>query len=175
MKTFSIFAACVMMAAMLLFSSPARAQTTAVHALHFDLGVDAGYPTGNLTIGSNFVLGGTARLAYGITNDFAVTFTSGADHFFSKINPATGHKYDSFGTIPIKAGGKYFFIPHIYVGVEGGIAKEEVDSGHGNTKTLVSSSLGWANKEWDVGVRYDNFSGQSDPYGFVVLRVAYGF
>ncbi len=45
-----------------------------------------------------FVLGGTARLQYGITNNFAVTLTSGADHFLVKIC-GTDIKYDSFGII----------------------------------------------------------------------------
>jgi hypothetical protein len=168
-------------AAVLFFTTNVKAQTTPAHALLFGIGVDAGLPTGNLTIGSNFVLGGTARLQYGISNNFAVTLTSGADHFFSKINPATGKVFDSFGIIPIKAGVKEFFVPSIYFGVEAGIGLEETDSGEGNTKFLVSPAIGWANNRWDIGFRYDNYSGndkhsgQSDPYGFVALRIGYGF
>jgi hypothetical protein len=158
------------------FITPAaKAQTTPAKALLFSAGADAGFPTGNLTIGSNFVLGGTLRLQYGISNSFAITLTSGADHFFSKINPATGMKFDSFGIIPIKAGIKEFFVPNIYFGIEGGVAVEETDSGAGNTKIIISPSVGWGEKHWDIGIRYDNYSGQNDPYGFVALRVAYGF
>ena len=159
----------------LLFTANVNAQTTPAKALLFSAGADAGFPTGNLTIGSTFVLGGTLRLQYGLTDNLALTLTSGADHFFSKINPATGKKFDSFGVIPIKAGLKYFFVPSIYFGIEGGIAIEETDNGVGNTKTLISPAVGWANNRWDVGVRYDNISGQLDPYGFVAIRVAYGF
>jgi hypothetical protein len=175
MKMLSKLITAVFITAALFFATNANAQTTPAKALLFSAGADAGFPTGNLTIGSNFVLGGTLRLQYGVTDNLAITLTSGADHFFSKINPATGQKFDSFGVIPIKAGIKYFFVPGIYFGVEGGIAIEETDSGVGNTKTLISPAVGWANKHWDVGVRYDNMSGQMDPYGFVAIRVAYGF
>ena len=121
------------------------------------------------------MLGGTARIQYGLTNSLAITLTSGADHFFSKVNPATGNKFNSFGIIPVKAGLKEFFIPSFYVAAEAGVAVEETDSGAGNTKFLLSPAVGWANNHWDVGIRYDHYSGQQDPYGFVAIRIAYGF
>jgi len=175
MKTLSKLTVALFTVAALFFTTTVKAQTTPANALRMSIGVDAGLPTGNLTIGSNFVLGGTIHLQYGITNNFDVSLASGADHFFSKINPATGTKFDSFGIIPVKAGVKWFFVPSFYVAGEGGVAVEETDSGAGNTKMLLSPELGWANTHWDVGVRYDHFSGQSDPYGFVAVRVAYCF
>lgn len=161
--------------AVLLIAIRANAQTTPAHAFRFSVGADAGIPTGNLTIGSNFVLGGTIRGHYGLSDNFALTLTSGADHFFSKINPATGKKFDSFGIIPVKAGFKEFFVPNIYLAAEAGWAVEETDSGAGNKKFLASPGAGWANSHWDIGLRYDQYIGQADPYGFVALRVAYGF
>jgi len=159
----------------LFFTIDLKAQTNPANVWMLSIGADAGFPTGNLTIGSTFVLGGTARLQYGVNNSLAVTLTSGADHFFSKKIPGTDVRYDSFGVIPIKAGVKQFFTPSIYVGLEAGVAFEQVDSGHGNTKFLVSPAVGWGSKHWDVSVRYDNYSGQDDPYGFVALRIGYGF
>jgi hypothetical protein len=175
MKKFSKLLATALTITGLFFTNNLKAQTTPANALWFSIGADAGDPTGNLRIGSVFVLGGTARLQYGITNNFAVTLTSGADHFFSKDMPGTDIKYDSFGIIPIKAGIKEFFVPNIYFGAEAGVGFEETDDGKGNKKFLLSPALGWANKHWDVGVRYDNYSGQNDPYGFVALRIGYGF
>ncbi len=162
-------------AAALLLTINLKAQTIPANTLRLAIGADAGYPTGNLRISSDFVLGGTIRLHYGVSNSFAITFTSGADHFFSKVIPGTNFKFDSFGVIPIKAGFKEFFIPNLYIAAEAGVGFEQVDSGHGNAKALLSPSLGWANKRWDVGVRYDNYIGQNDNYGFVALRIAYGF
>jgi hypothetical protein len=175
MKTLKKILAMASTVAVLSVAGHVNAQTTPAGAFRFSVGVDAGIPTGNLTIGSNFVLGGTIRGHYGLSNNFALTLTSGADHFFSKINPATGKKFDSFGIIPVKAGFKEFVVPNIYVAAEAGAAVEETDTGAGNTKFLVSPSVGWANTHWDIGVRYDNYTGQADPYGFVALRLAYGF
>lgn len=175
MKTLTKLIAAVFVAAALFFTTHVQAQTTPANALRMGIGFDAGIPTGFLRISSNLVLGGTIRLQYGITNNFAVTLTSGADHFLSKTNPATGTKFDSFGVIPIKVGVKEFFIPNVYVLLETGIAIEETDSGVGNTKFALVPALGYADKHWDVGVRYEHYSGQMDPYGFVALRIAYGF
>lgn len=43
--------------------------------------------------------------------------------------------------------------------------------------TIKMAKLGreLASKSWDVGVRYENYSGQSNNYGTVGLRIAYGF
>jgi hypothetical protein len=175
MKKVSKLMALVFTAMALCFATDVRAQTTPAGSLRMGIGLDAGIPTGNLTISSNFVLGGTIQLQYGISNSFAVTLTSGADHFFSKNNPATNMPYDSFGVIPIKAGVKEFFVPNIYLGIEAGVAIEETDNGVGNKKFAYSPALGYANKRWDVGIRYERYPDKGDPYGFVALRIAYGF
>jgi hypothetical protein len=175
MKKLSKLLAVAFTATALFFTTTVKAQTTPAHAIIFAIGPDAGLPTGNLTIGSNLVLGGSARLQYGITDNLAFTLGSGADHFLSKINPATGMRFDSYGIIPIKAGLKEFFVPNIYVAAEAGEGIEETDSGVGNKKLILSPTVGYANTHWDFGVTYVNFSGQMDPYGFVAVRVAYGF
>ena len=175
MKTLSKLITLTFTASVLLFTSDLKAQTTPANAFRLSIGADAGLPTGNLRIESNFVLGGTIRLHYGISDNFAVTLTSGADHFFSKTLPGTTFKYNSFGIIPIKAGIKEFFVPNIYFAAEAGVGFEQVDSGHANAKLILSPALGYADKHWDFGIRYENYSGQSDNYGFVALRLAYGF
>ena len=152
-----------------------KAQTTAPGALRLGIGADAGLPTGNLKIGATFVLGGTVSLQYGLSDRFAITLTSGADHFFPNYIAGTHIRYNSFGIIPVKAGFKAFFSPSVYFGAEAGIGIEQTNSGSGNKKFLVSPALGWANQHWDLSFRYDNYSGQNDPYGFVALRIAYGF
>jgi hypothetical protein len=161
----------------IFLTTSVKAQTTPAKGWVFSFGADAGVPTGPLKISSNLVLGGTPRFQYGITNNLAFTFTSGADHFLSKDIPGTNIKYDSYGVIPVKAGLKEFFVPNIYVGAEAGVAFEEVDTRDkpGHDKFLFSPAVGWANSRWDVGVRYDSYSGQNDNYGVVALRVAYGF
>jgi len=73
----------------------------------------------------------------------------------------------------VKVGAKFFFNSPIYFGAEAGAGFETNYAK--NTKLLLSPGLGWANKNWDVGVRYESLSGQSDNYGTVALRLAYGF
>src|ERR1700761_8276070 len=109
MKTsFKIIAAACLITAM-LFAQGAKAQTTSANAFRMGIGLDVSDPTGTAKIGSNFSMGANIRFQYGVTDNFALTFTSGADHFFMKTNPATGQRYDSFGIIPIRAGFKEFF------------------------------------------------------------------
>jgi len=93
--------------------------------------------------------------------------------------------YKSLGIVPLKAGIKAFFTNNVYFGAEvgagfetsvGGLYSGESSDGYKkDTKLIVSPALGWANNNWDVGVRYENFSGQSNNYGLVALRLAYGF
>ncbi len=175
MKLSSKLMAAVFAVTALFFVTGAKAQLTPAGTLQMGIGFDAGIPTGNLTISSDLVLGGTIALQYGITNNVAVTLTSGANHFLSKTDPNTGRPYDSFGIIPIKAGVKVYFAHNGYFGLEGGIGIEETDSGVGNTKYIVAPAVGYATKHWDVSIRYENDLGQMDNYGYVALRIAYGF
>jgi hypothetical protein len=177
MKKLSQLLAALFTVTAILLTTSVKAQTTPANHFVFSFGADVGVPTGPLKISSNLVLGGTPRFQYGLTDNLAVTFTSGADHFLSKDIPGTNTRYDSYGVIPIKAGLKEFFVPGIYVAAEAGVAFEELDKrdGSGHDKFLFSPSIGWANKRWDAGVRYDLYNGQNDNYGVVALRIAYGF
>jgi hypothetical protein len=175
MKTLSKLIAVALTVTAIFFTANVKAQTTAANTFNFNIGVETGIPTGNLRISSRFELGGTARLQYGVTNNFAITLTSGAFHNFGRDIPGTDLKYDSFGVIPIKAGIKEFFIPNIYFGIEAGVGLEITDSGWGQKKLDISPAVGYANKHWDIGVHYESFSGEEDKYGLVGLRIAYGF
>jgi len=175
MKTVSKLLAGALTITVMLSATMVRAQTTPANAFRFGIGIEAADPTGNARLGSNFVLGGTARLQYGITDSFALTLTSGAYHFFPIDKPGTNIKYQSYGEIPIKAGFKEFFTPNLYFGAEAGIGVEQTDSGVDPTRFLWSPAAGYANQHWDVGFHYDHFSDQSDHFGVVALRVAYGF
>jgi hypothetical protein len=152
--------------------------------LRFGIGVEGGIVTGNAHDFSNLELGGTGRLQYGVSNNFAITLTSGYYNFFGKTEPGTNDKYQSLGMVPVKAGIKAFFAKNLYFGAEAGAGFEtktflpqDVDErfAEKDTKLILSPAIGYASKSWDVGVRYENYSGQSNSYGLVGLRVAYGF
>jgi hypothetical protein len=178
MKKLSKLIAVAFAAAAFFITTEVKAQTTPANAFTFSLGVAAGVPTGNAHNYSTFNLGGTGRLQYGITNNFAVLFETGGDHFFSKTIPGTDVRYASYGVIPLKGGVKGFIAPHIYIAGEAGAGFEVLEHGlfrDGQTKLILAPSAGWANKHWDVGVRYDSFTGDGNNYGTVGVRVAYGF
>jgi hypothetical protein len=154
-----------------------NAQTTPAKAWVIGIGVEEGVPIGNYALGTTSTLGGTIRLQYGLSNSVAITITSGAHHFFSKVDPSSssGARYDSFGVIPAKAGLKWFFVHGLYIGAESGVGFEETDAGGGPKRFLLSPNGGWANKHWDVGIHYDYLSAKTNYDGLVALRLAYGF
>ncbi|MGZ3757697.1 MAG: hypothetical protein ACXVAY_04660 [Mucilaginibacter sp.] len=175
MKKLSNLVAAATLGVALFIGSNVKAQTTTpVNPWRLGFGLETGIPTGNAHDISNFELGGTARLQYDVTGNFAWTLTSGYYNMFGKDLPNnTGVRYADLGVIPVKAGIKAFFTPDLYFGAEAG-AGFEAHNGS-NTKLILSPTLGYASKKWDVGVRYENFSGQGDNYGLVGLRIAYGF
>lgn len=180
MKKLTKLAAAALTGAALLIGMNANAQTTPSSAFRFGIGLEVGAPTGNASNNSSFVLGGTARLQYGLTNDLALTLTSGYYSFFGKNYTVGTTTVDgpNYGVVPLKGGIKAFFADNLYFGAEVG-AGFETSSG-GSTKFIASPGLGWANKSWDISARYENFAGKnaanvSNNYGLVGLRIAYGF
>ena len=170
----------------ILFANSVKAQTVPVNAFRLGFGVEGGVPTGNAHSISNIELGGTGRLQYGASSNLAITLTSGYYNFFGKSDPyAVNTKYASLGMVPVKAGIKAFVNSGFYFSAEAGAGFETRAFGveHGvstegaekDTKLILSPGLGYATKSIDVGVRYENYSGQSNNYGLVALRVAYGF
>lgn len=181
-------AAIALAAVTFLFAGRAKAQTTPPSVWRFGVGVEGGIPTGTAHDISNFELGGTARLQYGLSKNLALTLTSGYYNFFGKsytttVTDATSTttvtvKGRSLGLIPVKAGIKGFFTDNFYLGGEAGAgfeAHEPVDNAPKDTKLILSPAVGWANQSWDVGVRYEAFLGQGNNYGVAALRIAYGF
>ena len=186
MKKITTLVAGAFTAAAIFFGSAANAQTTPLNKLRFGVGVEGLLPTGNLHNLSNVGLGGTARLQYGVADNLALTLTSGYYNFFGKkIADGLDTKYPSFGIVPVKVGIKAFLSQNFYVSGEVGAGFEtkdayaytsntSADNGKA-TKLIASPGIGYATKSWDIGARYENFSGQNNNYGTVGLRIAYGF
>ncbi|TWR29218.1 hypothetical protein FPZ43_09595 [Mucilaginibacter pallidiroseus] len=177
MKTF-IFAAALAVLAVCV-STQTKAQSIEKGKLRFGIGADALLPVGNFSHSTNFGLGVTPRLQYGLSNKVALTFTSGIYHFFPKNMYAQtqtqlyAYKWD-LDLIPVKVGFKAFVSSHIYIGGEAGMGFQ-VDNGGGDSEYLYSGTVGYANKKWDFGIRYENISGNGYRNGMIGLRVAYGF
>ncbi|WP_183558134.1 hypothetical protein [Mucilaginibacter sp. SP1R1] len=188
MKTMTKIIAGAFTALAIFIGTNVKAQTTPANTLRFGVGLEVGAPTGNAHDISNFELGGTARLQYGVSHDLALTLTSGYYNFFGKtvtsreVTPGgvttVTFKGRSLGMIPVKAGIKAFISNGFYFSAEAGAGFEVhpiIAGGEKDTKLILSPGLGYASKSWDVGVRYENYSGQGNNYGLVGLRLAYGF
>ena len=172
MKTSIKLMAAAVTAVVVLFGTNVKAQTKDSSPWRLGIGLETGIPTGNANTISNFELGGTARLQYGVDKGLAYTLTSGYYNMFVK-QPYKNLGANDLGIIPLKAGIKAYFAPNIYFGAEAGAAFETNKGG--NTKLDLSPGIGYSTKLVDVGVRYENFSGQGNNYGLIGLRIAYGF
>lgn len=164
-------------ASAMFFATNLKAQTTAKNQFNLGLGAEVGVPTGVSRLGTNFTLGATGRLQYGLTDNFALMLTTGGYHFFQKIKPGTNKRYESYGEIPVKIGIKQFFVPNIYVAAEGGLVWEKLEAGQGWApfhRRDLSGGVGYATKHWDIGVRYEDFYMKDYHSGLVGLRLAYG-
>lgn len=178
MKTSSKIFSVIFLLSILFVNQYAKAQTVSNNPWRLGFGVEGGIPTGDLNGYSHFELGGTARLQYDLTRNFSLMLTSGFYNFFSHeqatingtVYPAVS---DNLGLVPVKAGAKIFFAGNLYADGEVGAGFET--SATKNTKLILSPGIGWANHQWDIGLRYENFSGQANNYGTVALRLAYGF
>ena len=171
----NIAAACT--AAALFIGTNVNAQTSTSSpdskGFRFGIGVEALAPVGDLHDFSNFGLGGTARLQYDIKSSLSFTLTSGYYNFFAKED-AAGFKGPDQGIVPVKLGVKAFFAPKWYFGAEAGAGFETKYAK--DTKLILSPGIGFAGDSgWDIGLRYEHFSGQGNGYGAAGLRVAYAF
>jgi len=177
MKNTTRWIASVATAAAIFFAVNVKAQTTTntktSDQWRLGIGIEGGIPTGNASNISNFELGGTLRLQYDASDHFAWTLTSGYYNMFGKDIPGTTAKYADLGIVPVKLGIKAFFSPNVYFGAEAGAGFETISEG--NTKLILSPTLGYATKSLDIGLRYENFSGQDNSYGLAGLRIAYAF
>src|ERR1700743_1809060 len=171
MKSLSKLIAAAFIASAIFVSNSAKAQTTPANAFRFGVGLESGIPLGVANAKTHFELGGTARLQYGLSNSVALTLTSGFYNLFGTNYP-DGLTRPSLHMIPVKAGVKAFFAPNFYFGAEAGAA---FVTNNGFVKLDLAPALGFANKSWDVGVRYESLTGQDFNYGIVGLRIAYGF
>jgi len=183
MKKMSTLIAAAFTAAAIFLGTNANAQNAggdSQRKVRFGLGVEALAPVGDLHDFSGFGLGGTARLQYDIKSSISLTLTSGYYNFFAKDASVTlggttvTADAEDMGIVPVKAGIKAFFAPSWYFGAEAG-AGFETKYGK-NTKLILAPGIGYSGDSgWDIGLRYENFSGQGNSYGTVGLRLAYAF
>jgi hypothetical protein len=123
---------------------------------------------------NKFVLGGTLRLQYDTKGPVAFMLTSGYYNLFAK-----NYSDKDIGVIPVKLGAKVFFAHNWYFSGEAGAGfetREDIIDGKKDTKLILSPGIGYASHYGlDLGLRYENLSGQDYSYGIIALRIAYDF
>jgi hypothetical protein len=174
MKKTTKLMAIALSALALLFTTHVKAQTSKPGSWSLSIGIEPGIPTGNATDISSFEIGGTGRLEYNVDKSFAVMLTAGYYDFIGKADPNdTGVKYTSLEMVPVKVGEKYYVAPMFYIDGEAGFGFDVNYENH--IKLILSPGVGFASNMWDIGVRYENYSGQSNSFGLLGLRAAYSF
>jgi hypothetical protein len=174
MRKFTKLAAVALSALAVFFTTDVKAQTTKPGGWSLSIGIEPGIPTGNATDISSFEIGGTGRLEYNASANLAVMFTAGYYDFMGKTSTLDANvKYTSLEMVPAKVGVKYYVAPMFYIDGEAGFGFDMNYQNH--TKLIVSGGAGYASNMWDIGVRYENYSGQSNSFGLLGLRAAYSF
>jgi hypothetical protein len=174
MKTITKLMTITVAAFALLYSANASAQTTKPGGWSFSIGIEPGIPTGNATDISSFEIGGTGRLEYNASANVAVMATVGFYDFMGKTSTLDANvKYTSLEMVPAKLGVKYYIASMFYIDGEAGFGFDTNYENH--VKLILSPGIGYASNMWDIGVRYENYSGQNNSFGLLGLRAAYSF
>lgn len=127
-------------------------------------GINGGLPT-NKTY--DYSLGADARIQYDLSKSTSVTFTTGFTNLF------IGNNIPDIGFIPAKAGFKAFVLEdRFYVLGEIG-AGFAVTNGYNETTFLWAPGIGYANENFDISVRYEDYHKFNTNQ--IALRLAYGF
>ncbi len=120
MKKVTNLLASAAIAVAILFGTNAKAQTTTTRyrrdPWRLGFGIEGGIPTGDAHPSSSFELGGSARLQYGLSDNFALTLTSGYTNFFIKDAYRFPGGPSNLGIVPVKVGIKAFLHSNIYFG-----------------------------------------------------------
>lgn len=163
----------ILVVSMIAFTTSVKAQTS---PWRFGVGVEGSIPTGSIHNYSNYGLGGTAKLQYDASDNIGFTLASGYYSFQGKDS------YSSLGMVPIKVGIKLFTDEQSGFYISGevgdGIETKTFDQPvfyNTHDRFIWSPGLGVASRHWDLGARYEHYSGQGSDFGQVGLRLAYGF
>jgi hypothetical protein len=177
------------------FSFGVKAQTSSVtsnsssNGVVLSVGVDAGIPTGNLSNGYNWNIGGSLQADIPVVPQLFVTVNAGYNSFQGKDNAyGTGLTATNIQLLPVKAGLKFFPVSHFYVQGEAGaaFALNKNDVGFDNSAVFIyAPQVGYqfplGGKSYiDAGVRYEgstDFVSNNDnsQVNFFALRLAYAF
>lgn len=129
----------------------------------------------------NYMVGGSLQFEQPIAKSLNLTISAG---YLSSILTGSAKDYfkstgvkTTYGTVPLKAGAKYYFGKNFYGAGELG-ARINTSAG-GNTAFVYAPSLGTSfsvgdKSSLDLGLRYETWT-KGDSYRFFGLRAAFAF
>jgi hypothetical protein len=135
------------------------------------IGAEFGIPTEGSDV---LIAGGSLQVEFPVATSLNVTGSAGyLSSFYTGSGPSI-----SIGTVPLKAGAKYYFGGNFYGAGEVGAAISTEDGG--GTAFAFAPTLGASfsvsdKSSLDFGVRYENWSRNGNSSGFIGLRAAFAF
>jgi hypothetical protein len=186
MKITRNFKTLIVAAIAIFFAPNSNAQeTTENKATNYDQGFRLGFGLNGGYVFDDpydFALGGDVRLQYDLNKRYSITLTTGFTNLF------IDGKNNDLGFIPAKAGFKAFFWEDQFYAMGEAGAGFAVTNNYDQTSLILSPSIGYANKNFDISLRYEYYSDfptvKSSPVfggsigegtGQLGLRIAYGF
>ncbi|QJD97818.1 hypothetical protein HH214_19015 [Mucilaginibacter robiniae] len=146
-------------------------------SLHISVGAEGMY---NINPGKNYYkagVGGTLRFQYDLTQNLGLTLTSGFYNITHDKGPRSLTKED-IKFIPVKFGGKAYFLPEWYLGGEVGVGYIDpsiVPRTQTHFVKVIAPSIGYESNHIDASFRYENINNQNNYVSVVALRLAYIF
>ena len=140
----------------------------------FGIGLNTGIP---LNDPYKYNIGGDVRVQYNISETYSLSFTTGYNSIF------VDNDGKNFNYVPVKVGYKTFlFSNEFYVMGEIGAAIS-VTNEYSKSSMIFSPSLGYAMKNIDISIRYENLKDIpilkdnviDKGLSQIMVRLAYGF
>lgn len=163
-------------AGLFAFSS-VNAQTKAPK---LSVGAEFAFPMGDFGDVADFGYGGSLQYQHPVAANLLLTGSAGYTSFKFKDYTALGvtYKGGNSGTIPVKAGARYYFGENFFAGAELGAGFSTEDNG--TTAFIYSPGVGVdfpvSDKSTiELGARYEAWSAKSTTNGFIGLRAAFNF
>ena len=161
----------------MLLASAIFVNAQAGKSLHFSIGPELGFTTGDFNNTHSFGIGLNLTGEYMFDKSISGTIASGFLAYSGKkvtINNTT-YKYPATTIIPIRAGIRYYLGQAFYAASELGLG---IITGSNNSTTAFGYSLGLGtkvktgSKNLDLGVKYDAYS-KSGTLGAMVFKAAF--
>jgi hypothetical protein len=156
--------------------SAAFAQKGDDKRLHFSVGPEVGFATGDFNITHSVGFGATAQAEYNVGTGTDITFTAGYLSYAGR-SAGSGIKFKAAGILPLKAGVKYTLVKSLYGAAQLGVG---IFNNNGGSAFAYTPMVGYefstnSGNAVDASLKYDGYSKSNLNWGAVGIRLAYIF